>query len=490
MVVLVNPNLTVQTSDPFTTGIVYMPIGLAYVAASLRASKITVKVIDAFAQKPRKVKRDAKFIILGLSYEETVNEIPANTSAVFVYAINLANHIATIGIVKAIKNKYPSLPVIILENTQAVTAYSLRYAAKDFYNAGANYILTGEGELRSVSIAKSIYYKKKPCQDGLGSPDFYTPPLNNISNLDGLPFPAWDLFPLENYWNLRFAHGPQKSRKYLPLLTSRGCPYSCKFCVTPSTSKKEWRLRSPKNVVDEIEFLVKKYKVMEFHIEDLNPTVSEERTQKICNEILDRGLNITWKIVSGTKIETIKSEKTIELMAKSGCRYISISPETGSENLLKTMNKSFDLGHAVKMVRRMHSEKIKSQACFVLGFPGETEKDLEMTWSLVKKLTQYGISEIALFIITPVPGSEIYKKLEGYNSLSELTFSPTWRRDYSNLNSFRLRLYFHFLLWKVRWHPLAVLRQVANFLMRKFETKMEMVPYRALVYKWLNLNAK
>jgi radical SAM superfamily enzyme YgiQ (UPF0313 family) len=71
--------------------------------------------------------------------------------------------------------------------------------------------------------------------DGLGSREFYNPPVGMISDLDSLPFPAWALFPLENYWNLRFAHGPQTTERYLPLLTSRGCPYPCKFCVAPTT---------------------------------------------------------------------------------------------------------------------------------------------------------------------------------------------------------------------------------------------------------------
>ena len=69
----------------------------------------------------------------------------------------------------------------------------------------------------------------------------------------------------------------------------------------------------------------KKYNVKEFHFEDLNPTVNETRTIELCNEIIKRNLNITWKIVAGTKVESIKNTSTVELMAKAGCKYISIS---------------------------------------------------------------------------------------------------------------------------------------------------------------------
>jgi hypothetical protein len=125
----------------------------------------------------------------------------------------------------------------------------------------------------------------------------------------------------------------------------------------------------------------------------------------------------------------------------------------------------------------------------VLGFPGEEESDLGKTWDLVHDLTQKGVDEIALFIITPVPGSAIYGEIEGYASLSEMNFTPTWRDDYQALSRFRLRLYAHFLWWKLRYHPLKVLRQPFNFIRRRYETKMEMVPYRALKLKWLGRKA-
>jgi radical SAM superfamily enzyme YgiQ (UPF0313 family) len=237
--------------------------------------------------------------------------------------------------------------------------------------------------------------------------------------------------------------------------------------------------------VDEVEHFVLKYRVREFHVEDLDPTISDQRIREICDGILRRRLEVVWKIVAGTKVETIRNEETIELMARAGCRYISISPETGSPRLLKQMRKPFNLDHAVRLVKRMNEVGIRSQTCFILGYPGETEADLQMTGDLVRSLTRQGVDEIALFIITPVPGSAIHGEFQGYESLSELNFSPTWRGDYRHLSRFRLRLYVSFLLWKIRYHPLKVLRQPVNFLRRRFETKMEMAPYRAMTLKWL-----
>lgn len=490
MIVLINPNVIVQRNDPFTTGIVYMPIGLAYIAASLLKAGNNIRVIDAFASKPRKARREGKFLILGLTYDEVVNEIPYDCRLIFVYAINLTNHISAIGIVRAVKQKYKHVPVVVIENTQAVTAYALSHAAEEFYKAGADFILTGEGELRTIRIVQALTNGSKNDLhhiDGLGSPGFFNIPSDTISNLDDLPFPAWNLFPIENYWGLHFAHGPTSTKRYLPLLTSRGCPYRCRFCVIPKTNDRKWRMRSAKNVVDEIEYSVRTYNVREFHIEDVDPTISDKRIREICHKILDRKLNIIWKLVSGTKVETIRNEETVYLMAKAGCRYISISPESGSPHVLKLMNKPFNLSHAEKIAAHISKAGIRLQVCFVLGFPGETQQDLQMTWNLVRRLTRKGIDEIALFIITPVPGSAIYESYRGFGCLSELNFTPTWREDYERLNRFRLRLYRRFLFWKLLHHPLKFLRQPFNFLIRRFETKMEMVPYKAMVYKWWDM---
>ena len=291
------------------------------------------------------------------------------------------------------------------------------------------------------------------------------------------------MFPLENYWRMRFAHGPQSSRRYLPILTSRGCPYPCRFCVVPATNNRTWRARSAQNVVDEIVFFKEKLGVPEFHWEDLNPTINENRTRAICNELIRRQAGITWKIVAGTKVESIKSAETVDLMARSGCRYVSISPESGSKRVLKSIDKPFNSVHALKLIREMNALGVRSQACYVLGFPGEDDGDREATRAMVREFVRNGLDEIAIFIISPVPGSDIFADIGGYKTLSQLTFSPSWREDYDQLNKFRLRLYASFLWWKVLFFPGKVFRQIINFVFRRFETKMEMVPYKAIYYK-------
>jgi anaerobic magnesium-protoporphyrin IX monomethyl ester cyclase len=495
MITLINPNLVVQRNDPFTTGIVYIPISLAYFASAIRQRGFECTVIDAFGENPNQHRIEENFLLRGLTPSEVVKRIPNNSRAIVLYAINLTNHRSLIQMAKAIRVHFPRVSLLIMENTQAVTAYSLRRVQEEFYEIGADYVITGEAEERGIRVLEALQdgAPKESISNisGIGfrvqGVTHYTPPTGMTRNLDELPFPAWDLFPLQNYWRLEYAHGPFETSRYLPILTSRGCPYPCKFCVIPETNDVRWRARSAKNVVDEMEEFFQKLNVREFHVEDVDPTVNDKRTREICNELIRRKFKPVWKISAGTKVETMRDETTIELMAKAGCNYISISPESGSPRLLKMMRKPFNLEHAVRLVKKMDEVGIYSQACFVLGYPDENDEDRQKTWEMVRDLTKVGVDEIALFIVTPVPGSAIYDQFSGFTDYSQLNFSPSWRKDYEKLNDFRLRLYRNFLLWKLRYHPLKVMRQPINFVRRRFETKMEMTPYRALHTALLNL---
>jgi anaerobic magnesium-protoporphyrin IX monomethyl ester cyclase len=491
-IVCINPNLVLQKNDLFTTGIVFMPFGLAYFSGTLIKEGYNCQVVDAFGENPNQIWKEGDFVFRGLQPLEIVDQIKIGSTETpkvfFIYAINLTYHCATLNIIKQLNNSFPSVPIAVLENTQAVTGYSLEEIQDEFYANGATYVVMGEPEERGVALIKYILSKRKNIAclniDGIGflkdDEIIYTPATNKIKNLDSLAFPAWELFPVQNYWKLKYAHGPQTSNKYLPILSSRGCPYSCRFCVIPKTNDLKWRFRTAIHVVDEMEYWLKKWDIKEFHFEDVDPTISDKRIQEMCLEIIRRDLPVRWKICSGTKVETIKSEKTIELMARAGCRYISISPESGSPKIMKLINKPFNYDHALKLIRKMNEVGIFSQTCFILGFPGEEHEDRMLTRKMVFEFTRAGVSEIALFIVTPVPGSDIFDEFSGYKNYSQLNFSPTWRQDYNKINHFRVKLYGEFLWWKLRFHPVSILKQPFNFLLRKFNTKMEMTPYRAM----------
>ena len=154
---------------------------------------------------------------------------------------------------------------------------------------------------------------------------------------------------------------------------------------------------------------------------------------------------------------------------------------------MKAIGKPFNIDHAYKIVKQMNKNKIFSQAVFVFGFPGETKEDLVLTKKMIFGLTRNGVDEIAIFIVTPIPGSEIFKSFTGYKNYSELNFSPIWRLDYKYLSRKRLMYYSYFIFFKIIFFPRKVIKQIYNFFTKKFETKMEMVPYKYLKLKYTSL---
>lgn len=484
---LISPASLFDPKDPFTTGVIYMPIGLAYGASSLQQNGFKVEVMDLFGNDPTRAEKLGNYIRLG-SEDLTLIEKVAEVQPLLIvfYANQVLNHASLVKSISTVRQAYPNLFVGVAENTQAVTAYYLADVADEFFNCGVDFILSGEMENTLPAVFR--YLQSSLSLKGLDVEGVSTNGLKvshslRINDLDSLVFPAWELFPISNYWKVGYAHGPFETKSYLPLLTSRGCPFPCKFCVVPSTNNRKWRSRSAKNVVDEMELMLKKFGVREFHLEDLNPTINDVRMVEISKEILRRELDIVWKIVAGTKIESVKSLETLRWMNKAGLNYVSMSPETGSRRIQRDIGKTFNTSHALKMISESRKLGVSTQACFVLGYPAESFLDRLKTFLLAIRLTLSGLDEVVVFIMSPVPGSSFFSDYKGqYNSLSDLGFSPRWRSDFFGLMLWRVFIYFFFMFTKFVTRPVVMLGQIRNMFGGSFRTKMEMVPLRGIKY--------
>ena len=476
LVSVIVPPVVCHNLDPHT-GIPFMPHMAAYMAAALRAANYAVQVIDCFGLQPNNRQVIGEFMLMGIDEDWVSDHLDPTTRVAYIYCRTMAEFIAVERLVAKLKTTRSDIKICLFENVQAVTSYSLRHVVQDFMKIGCDAAILGEPETRANDVTECLIHNlpmdKIPGVAYLVDSKVKINPEAELErDIDSLLFPSWDLFPLEGYWIAGFAHAPKNAGKFVPMLTSRGCPYRCTFCIAPEVNP-TWRGRSAVNVVDEMEHLYKTLGISDFHISDLDPTVKDKRTREICSEIISRKLQITWKLAQGTKIETIKSEETIELMAESGCKFISFSPESGSKKMLEIMNKPFDHEHALRMVRKMNELGIRSQACFIAGVPGELEEDRKESIEYVKRLVKAGVDEVAVFIFTPVPGSDLSKALDGFTHYSQCTPSPTWRKDYKTVLSYRRRMYLTYFLYKLLF-PGKVAREIASIIRGKYETKMEM----------------
>lgn len=483
-VVVIVPPVVCHNLDVHT-GIPFMPHVAAHLAGALVHVGREIKVFDCFGMDPHQTQIIREFMLMGATLESIVDQLPLGARVCHIYCRTIAEFLAVERLTEFIKKARPQMKICLFENIHAVTSYSLRHVAEDWIKKGVHCIIMGEPEDRVVEITyrleeglalddiEGIAYSKG--NDVIVLPDKQLP-----KDLDSFPLPAWEKFPLEGYWRAGFAHAPCiRGERFLPILTSRGCPYRCTFCIAPEVNSK-WRARSASNVVDEMEHFYKTLNVTDFHVSDLNPTVSEKRTREICNEILRRKLDITWKLAQGTKIETIMNEDTLELMARSGCRFISFSPESGSKRLLEIMNKPFDHEHGLKMTRKMNELGIRTQAVFIGGVPGEEPADRDKSVAYVKKLIRNGVDEISLVIFTPLPGAKLSTAINDFDHFSQCTPSPAWRKDYKVLTAYRRRMYLTLFSYKFLWFPKKTFREIISLVTGKFETKMEMSLFKQL----------
>lgn len=496
-VTIIIPPVVCHNLDPHT-GIPFMPHMAAYLASQLKQDGFSVQVLDSFGILSSEIVRvKDEFLLMGLSIEKLVSRVPSDTSVCFIYCRTVAELIAIELVISALKKHLPAIRILLFENIQAVTSFSIMEVAQELLNKDVDVIISGEPEDRAKLIVEKLtFYDGEGLENIPGiaflKDNVYIQTQTAVlpEKLDALPFPAWELFDLQGYWDIHFAHAPvKKNEKFLPLLTSRGCPFSCNFCIAPALNH-TWRARSAKNVVDEMAHFNRTMGITDFHISDLNPTVNDGRIREICRDIIKRGLCISWKLAQGTKIETIKDGETLKLMGAAGCRFISFSPETGSSKLLATMNKPFDYEHGLKMARLMHEANIRIQAVFLAGVPGETVEDQRLSLSYATKLLKAGVDEISLVVYAPLPGTNFSNLVKGYTHPSQCTPSPAWREDYTDLMKYRKKMYLNLLRVKIFYHPIELLKNALRILMKNFETKMEMSIYKKIKLLFMSRKAK
>jgi radical SAM superfamily enzyme YgiQ (UPF0313 family) len=198
----------------------------------------------------------------------------------------------------------------------------------------------------------------------------------------------------------------ERLREYeniLYLATSRGCVYWCEFCATVRMHGRKYRMRSPKNVVDELEFLHRTYGVSKFTFCDDAFTVDQPRIEALCTEILKRGLKIEWNC--GTRVDMLTKELLVK-MKEAGCISVWFGVESGSQQVLDAMKKGITLELTAKVFAWVRELGLKPVPNVILGFPGETK---ERAWKTIKFVEQISPDDVGFYnVATPFPGTPMY----------------------------------------------------------------------------------
>lgn len=472
--VLIRPPVVHLKAD-FYGSIPGIPSGLAYLAGSVRASGHAVEIVDGYGEAPHRFYTFRKrYRARGLTPAEIAGRTrPDCAAGISVHCA--AEHHMAMAIVRELKRAVPERKVI-------VGGYHTTFVPGDFIEAGADFVVLGEGEKRFPAVLHHIEGKTAdPGVDGIVTPSFHREREEKYTtDLDAQPFAAVDLLPLETYWNLGYSHGPViRGVRYMNILTSRGCPYNCSFCQAPGMCGGRWLAKSAERVLEELEYHMDEYGVSDFHIQDENFAIDRGRVEAICRGIISRGWKITFCFPSGLKMETLDGE-LLELMAEAGCRYFSLSPESGSRRVLELMNKTADIHRVPSLIEKASELGIATCCFFVAGTPGETEGDRRETRAYIRRLARAGVKEVVMPIMTPFPGTPSMDEpsLKGFSEIDELCFSPVWRSDYPHLNRYRLVTYFHYYAARLASHPLGFMKMGLNVLTGRCATKSEMTARR------------
>jgi radical SAM superfamily enzyme YgiQ (UPF0313 family) len=221
-----------------------------------------------------------------------------------------------------------------------------------------------------------------------------------LEELDRLPFPKWELLPYKRYTVPRSSTTADVS--FLPMLTSRGCPYGCHYCPYPVGQGLRWRFRSPGNVVDEIEHLTKNLGIRYILFRDPMFSMRQERVISICQEIQKRGLSFRWKCE--TRPDCV-SEKTLEAMAAAGCEGINFGVESADLKIqANSGRKPIAQQKIIDMVALCRRLGIKTFCFFIIGLPGDTIQTILETISFAIRLrpTWVQFTAASPFIGTPL----------------------------------------------------------------------------------------
>lgn len=390
----------ILTRPNYHTHLVTPPLGLGYLSAYLKKAGHKVKIID------------------GLNLSLGNDEIARRCQGAGLVGVQILSDFypETEDLAKKLKER--GLRVVI--GGPHVSSLFVQALA----DTGADYAIAGEGEETLLELAEALE-NNRPAEGisglltaagkGLKKRDF-------IEDLDSLPFPDWE--QIDPSKCIKAPHGAVvKNFPVAPIVTSRGCPYSCKFCASPRLWDGKIRFRSPANVVDEIGYLVKRFGVREIHFEDDNLTLKKEHIEGICNLILRRGIKVSWATPNGVRADTL-DPKLVRLMKKSGCYFLVFGIESGNQQILDNIHKKTDLIAIERAVRIARAEGLITQGFFIFGLPGETEKTIAESIKFAKRIA---LDRAQFLLLDVLPGSALWEELGGAK------FADWHRRSYQQV---------------------------------------------------------
>ncbi len=382
------------------------PFFMSYAAALLKKNGFSISVIDA--------------VPLNLTEEEFISEACKRSPDLVMIETSTPTVQSDIDIAQKLKSKSQAKIALAGPHVSVMPKQILEQVNH------IDFVLIGEYELTLLNLAMSI---KNGASLGSiaglafrnGSQVLVNNAKSIIEPLDLLPFPARHLFPIDTcedqdvYWD-----GFCQYKPAIQINSSRGCPFSCSFCLWTQTMYPPHKVRtfSAKRVVDEMEYLIGKYGAKEIYFDDDTFTARKEHVTSICKELKDRDVAVYWSCMGDAMIT---DETMIETMADAGCIGMKFGVESGNPEILKRVGKPVNLEKVKKVAGWCAERGVKTHATFTFGLPGENRETMEQTLEYAKSLD---VDSVQFSITTPFPGTRYFDELER----NGLLLTKDWRK--------------------------------------------------------------
>lgn len=382
-ILLIQPPVNVDMK--IEGGLKYPPMGITFLAATIREKGYAVKIFDANVEKKPfkqlfKILDEYKPNIVGLSFTSLLAES--------------AHYFADL-----IKKKDPN--IIIIAGGYHSTVVPLEIIKdKNF-----DFVVIGEGE--NTIIEWLEHYKNKQNNfdqiKGLvfrkGDEIIQTEHRELIPDIDSVPFPAYDLLPINKYSSLASTRKP-----YVTFIRSRGCPFRCLFCGVQKMFGRMYRCQTPEKTISEIDILIKDFGVKEINFKDSDFLIDKQNVTKFCQLLIEKKHNLIW--TCNARVDMV-NEEILELMKQAGCKLITFGVESGNQEILDHLKKDIKIHQTKETVFLTKKIGIKCALDIILGGIGETKKTFNQTLKFVKEIDP---DYVAFTYLTAFPGSELYSK--------------------------------------------------------------------------------
>ena len=295
-------------------------------------------------------------------------------------------------------------------------------------DSNVDLMVSGEGDLTIVELVNTleegkdvagvpgIAYKK----NGSYLRTAERPVIRDLDTIDQ----EYDLINLERYFNFQSSMDffpVFRNKRFIPLVTSRGCPFKCTYCH--DIFDKSIQYRSPEAVVNEIEYLIKVYGIREFHIVDDVFNVNMKRAKIVLDAIIERNLNIHISFPNGLRADFFDDE-LIDKMQRAGVYRMALGIESGSQRIQDMIKKDLDINIIYDVVEKLTSARMSVHGFFMLGFPSETREEMKETIDFACNL---GLTTANFSLVIPNPGTDlrqtfIESRESNFEDFSEYTF--------------------------------------------------------------------